>query len=219
MEEKRLMAGLVEPTVERRPYASSTVRRRLRLRFGYVAALILIGLTVVMFLQPEPLLEVSTWSPLATKELVWQAKTPISKLDPKPDASRPVHTSGRLVPLEAHIMSKCPDALIYLGFTLCISREYDRIPDRELIEGCALEHAVDFAALNECATRDDGQYAMNLLRDSVQHTAAAGVTKSCTVRLDSKIYCIRDDGEWKDCPSGPGVHDLIVNVEKLYRRN
>ncbi|KJR80130.1 gamma interferon inducible lysosomal thiol reductase [Sporothrix schenckii 1099-18] len=232
-----------------------------------------------MFLQPAPLLEVSSWSPMATKEEVWQAKTPISKLDPKPDASRPVHTSGRLVPLEAHIMSKCPDALdclrdlvlptmqqvvnkvnftlsfvgkptadggveckhgpaecmgnilelcahqlnpdpkIYLGFTLCITREYDRIPDRELIEGCALEHAVDFAALNECATRDDGQYAMNLLRDSVQHTAAAGVTKSCTVRLDNKIYCIRDDGEWKDCPSGPGVHDLIVNVEKLYRRN
>ncbi|KAL1888789.1 hypothetical protein Sste5346_009343 [Sporothrix stenoceras] len=280
MDEKRLMAGLVEPTVERRPGMSSTTRRKLRVRFGYVAALVIIGLTVVLFLQPAPLLEVSTWSPMASKEEVWRSKTPIYEVEPKKGAaSRPAHTSGRLVPFEAHIMSKCPDALdclrdlvlptmqqvvdkvnftlsyigrptgdggvecmhgpaecmgnilelcahklnpdpkIYLGFTMCISREYPRIPDRELIEGCALEHAVDFAALNECATRDDGQYAMNLLRDSVQHTKAVGVTKSCTVRLDNKVYCIRDDGEWKDCPAGPGVHDLIVNVEKLYRQN
>lgn len=42
---------------------------------------------------------------------------------------------------------------------------------------------------------------------------------SCTVRLDEKIYCIRDDGEWVDCPSGAGVNDLVIAVEKLYRRN
>lgn len=45
----------------------------------------------------------------------------------------------------------------------------------------------------------------------------AGVTKSCTVRLDDKIYCVRDGGEWKECPSGPGVNDLVVEIEKLYR--
>ncbi len=38
---------------------------------------------------------------------------------------------------------------------------------------------------------------------------------SCTVRLDEKIYCIRDDGEWKDCPAGPGVNDLVMAIEKL----
>lgn len=45
----------------------------------------------------------------------------------------------------------------------------------------------------------------------------AGVTKSCTVRLDEKVYCIRDDSEWKDCPTGPAVSDLVIAIEKLYR--
>ncbi|CAK7237853.1 hypothetical protein SBRCBS47491_010175 [Sporothrix bragantina] len=275
MDEKRILAGLVEPAGERRPGPSSSFRRRLRLRLGYIAALVIIGLTVCVFLQPEPLMEVSNWSPMATKEEVAMSKAPIVASGPVKDATRPVHTNKRLVPLEAHIMSKCPDAVdclrdlvlptmqqvydkvnftlsptgdggvecmhgpaecmgnilelcahklnpdpkIYLGFTMCISRDYEHIPDRELIEGCALEHAVDFEALNECAMRDDGQYAMNLLRDSVQHTKAVGVTKSCTVRVDNEVYCIRDNGEWTNCPAGPGVHDLIIKVEKLSRQN
>lgn len=45
----------------------------------------------------------------------------------------------------------------------------------------------------------------------------AGVTKSCTVRLNEEIYCIRDGGEWSDCPHGPGVNDLVLAIEKLYR--
>lgn len=125
------MAGLVEPTAERRSCSTSTARRRLRLRFGFVAALVLVGLTVVLFLQPAPLLEVSSWSPMATKEEVWQSKTPIYKIEPKPDASRPVHTTGRLVPFEAHIMSKCPDALVCPSFLTCeyfvLKRMYEKL--------------------------------------------------------------------------------------------
>ena len=48
--------------------------------------------------------------------------------------------------------------------------------------------------------------------------AQAGVTKSCTIRLDNEIYCIRDGGRWIDCPHGPGVNDLVIAIEKLYRR-
>ena len=129
----------------------------------------------------------------------------------------PAECMGNILELCAYKLN--PDPKIYLGFTMCISRDYEHIPNRELIEGCALEHAVDFEALDECATRDDGQYAMNLLRDSVQHTRAVGVTKSCTVRVDNEVYCIRDNGEWTDCPAGPGVHDLIIKVEKLSRQN
>lgn len=43
------------------------------------------------------------------------------------------------------------------------------------------------------------------------------MTKSCTIRLNNEIYCIRDDGDWTDCPHGPGVNDLVIQVEKLYR--
>lgn len=100
---------------------------------------------------------------------------------------------------------------------MCLSREYQSIPERSLIEDCALEHAIDFDELSDCAAKDDGAYGMGLLRDSIRRTSDAGVTKSCTVRLDEEVYCIRDGGEWKDCPHGPGINDLVVAIEKRYR--
>ena len=48
--------------------------------------------------------------------------------------------------------------------------------------------------------------------------AQAGVTLSCTVRLDEEVYCIRDGGEWVDCPHGAGVNDLVIEIEKRYQR-
>lgn len=64
-----------------------------------------------------------------------------------------------------------PDPKIYLGFTMCITRQYHDIPDRELVEGCALEHAMDIKKLNDCATKDDGAFGVGMLRDSVRRTA------------------------------------------------
>lgn len=133
-----------------------------------------------------------------------------------------------------------PDPKISLGFTMCITRQYRQIPERTLIEDCALEHAIDIKALNECAAKEDGAYGVSLLRDSVQRTidvrfarrpprlfrvialttnaGQAGVTLSCTVRVDEEVYCIRDGGEWTDCPHGPGVNDLVIAIEKRYRQ-
>ncbi|KAL2264352.1 hypothetical protein VTK26DRAFT_5778 [Humicola hyalothermophila] len=128
----------------------------------------------------------------------------------------PEECLGNIIELCAQLLY--PDPKTFLGFTMCLTRDYTHIPQRSLIEDCALEHAIDFDRLNECAAKDDGAYGMSRLRESVQRTAAAGVTKSCTVRLDNEIYCVRDDGEWKDCPSGAGVNDLVIAIEKLYRR-
>lgn len=44
-------------------------------------------------------------------------------------------------------------------------------------------------------------------------------TFSCTIRLNEEVYCIRDDGEWKDCPHGSSVNDLVLSVEKLVFRS
>ncbi|KAK1838624.1 gamma interferon inducible lysosomal thiol reductase [Colletotrichum chrysophilum] len=194
-----------------------------------------------------------------------------------PQQAPVVEQNAKLVPLEAHIMSKCPDARdclrdlvlptmmktyqkvnftlsyigtptendgidckhgpsecmgniielcaahlypdpkINLGFTMCLTREYQAIPERSLVEDCALEHAIDIKELNDCATQDDGALGLGMLRDSVRRSKGAGVTKSCTVRLDNEIYCIRDGGEWKDCPHGSGVNDLVIAIEKLHR--
>ncbi|KAK4226172.1 hypothetical protein QBC38DRAFT_456488 [Podospora fimiseda] len=109
-----------------------------------------------------------------------------------------------------------PDPKIYLGFTMCLTKDYPHIPQRPLIEDCALEHAVDFDELNECATKDDGAFGMGMLRKSVKRTAEAGVTKSCTVRLNNEIYCIRDGAQWTDCPAGAKPNDLVIAIEKLY---
>ena len=63
-----------------------------------------------------------------------------------------------------------PDPKLYLGFTMCIMKEYEHIPERSLIEDCALEHSLDFSKLNECATREDGGFGMGMLRDSVRRS-------------------------------------------------
>jgi len=102
---------------------------------------------------------------------------------------------------------------------MCLTRDYQDIPQRSLVEDCALEHGIDFSALNECAVRDDGGYGMGLLRNSVRRSIQVGVIKSCTVRLNEEVYCIRDDGKWSDCPNGPGVNDLVIAVEKLYQQS
>lgn len=134
-----------------------------------------------------------------------------------------------------------PDPKINLGFIMCLTRDYEHIPDRSLIEDCALEHAMDSQKLNDCAVKEDGAHGLELLRTSIQRTAdvgrlgklnthqkkqmlnsslsQAGVTKSCTIRLDGQVYCIRDGGEWSDCPSGPGINDLILAIEKLRRQS
>lgn len=109
-----------------------------------------------------------------------------------------------------------PDPKIHLGFVMCLTKDYPQIPDRALIEDCALEHAIDFNKLNECAARDETAHGIELLRNSVQRSADANVTISCTIRLNNEIYCIRDDDQWKDCPNGPGVNDLVLAIEKLY---
>jgi hypothetical protein len=192
---------------------------------------------------------------------------------------QPVSSTQDLVPLEAHIISKCPDTrdamkqlilpamqrisdkvdfkLSYigkttandgiecmhgpsecmgniielcarelypdpkasLGFIMCLTRDYQHIPERALIEDCALEHAIDFDALNECATRDDGAHGLELLRHSVERSKELGVTTSCTIRLNDEVYCIRDGGEWHNCPHGAGVNDLVIAIQKLYHRS
>ncbi|OAR02726.1 hypothetical protein LLEC1_07479, partial [Akanthomyces lecanii] len=108
-----------------------------------------------------------------------------------------------------------PDPKINLGFVMCLTKDYQQIPERSLIEDCALEHAIDIKKLNECATRDDGGHGIDLLRSSVQHSSDLNVTISTTIRLNDKVYCIRNNGGWEYCPHGSSVNDLVLAVEKL----
>ncbi|KAL1971268.1 hypothetical protein VTN77DRAFT_220 [Rasamsonia byssochlamydoides] len=118
-----------------------------------------------------------------------------------------------------------------LGFANCLISSYEKIPERTLVENCALEHGIDFDALNQCASRedDDDPYedddpedpsGIALLRKSARRSEALGVKKSCTVRLDESVWCVRDGGVWKDCAKGgegSKVRTLVEEVEKLWK--
>lgn len=105
-----------------------------------------------------------------------------------------------------------PDPKLYLGFTMCLAKDYRQIPQDELISECALEHGISRSRLDNCAI-EDGE---KLLLASVQRSKAANVTYSCTVRLDGKERCIRDGGEWKDCDGGSSVKSVIHDIETAY---
>lgn len=106
--------------------------------------------------------------------------------------------------------------VISLGFSNCLVSSYSKIPSRELVESCALEHGLSFDDLNGCIS-EEGK-GLDLLEQSVERSQVAGVTKSCTVRVDNKMWCIRDGGEWKDCEHGSDVRSLVKEVKKLYNR-
>ena len=102
--------------------------------------------------------------------------------------------------------------VVSLGFTTCLVLSYPRIPDRELVENCALEHGIEFEALNSCVS-EDGK-GLDLLRASVERSADAGVVKSCTVRVSGENWCIRDGAEWKDCEAGSEPKDLVAEIKR-----
>ena len=104
---------------------------------------------------------------------------------------------------------------ISLGFAMCLIDQYKRIPDRELVENCALEHSIAFTDLNACIS-EEGK-GLDLLEASVQRSENAGVKKSCTVRMGGQEWCVRDGGQWKNCNDGHKASDLVQEVERRYK--
>ncbi|KAK3070972.1 hypothetical protein LTR53_009509 [Teratosphaeriaceae sp. CCFEE 6253] len=112
-----------------------------------------------------------------------------------------------------------PDPQTYLGFTMCLAKSYPAIPDRLLIEDCALEHGLAMQRLNACAADDEGSMGHELLKASFNRSMTAGVSKSCTVRLDGESWCVRDNGTWVDCKGGSMARDLVRDVLAIDKGN
>ncbi|KAJ5803174.1 Gamma interferon inducible lysosomal thiol reductase GILT [Penicillium pulvis] len=118
-----------------------------------------------------------------------------------------------------------------LGFANCLINDYTRIPDRGLVHQCALEHGIDFDALNQCASQqsdapDDGQRGKSplsgiaLLRHNALHSEHLDVHTSCTVRLDDSVWCIHDGGVWKTCAQdGEGSKPQVLadEIKRLWQ--
>ena len=142
----------------------------------------------------------------------------IGKIDSDSDEVSCMHGPGECL---GNIIQLCAaktyaDPKIYLGFANCMTSDYRKIPQRDLVEECAMEHSIDFQKLNACVS-DEGE-GIDLLRDSVERSRENNVTKSCTVRLNNEVRCIRDGGRWYDCPGGSNVTDLVKDVKDLFKK-
>lgn len=107
-----------------------------------------------------------------------------------------------------------PDVKLWLGYANCMISDYHDIPQRDLVESCAMEHGLDFQKLNSCIS-DEGE-GIGLLRASIQRSQDNNITKSCTVRLEGEVRCIRDGGKWYDCPGGSSVDALVSDINDRY---
>ena len=143
----------------------------------------------------------------------------IGTVDPDSDAidckHGPAECLGNMIILCA--AKEYPDPKIHLGFANCMISDYSHVPEEGLVKSCAMEHGMDFSSINNCIS-DEGE-GIDLLRKSVERSEEAHVTKSCTVRLNDEVRCIRDGGEWYDCPGGSSVKNLVHDVEKLYKKS
>lgn len=100
----------------------------------------------------------------------------------------PSECLGNIIELCAHELY--PEPKTYLGFVMCLTKDYRHIPERSLVEDCALEHALDFQALNECATRDDGAHGISMLRDSVARTSEVCLSNQAQAFLPRRLcFC------------------------------
>lgn len=117
--------------------------------------------------------------------------------------------------LELCAMKLYPDPKISLGFTMCMTDDYENIPDKELVENCALEHGLSFEKLNECVSDERVGQGLDMLRKSVERSHEVNASKSCTVRVDGKQWCVRDGGKWKGCKNGTRPIDLVKYINGL----
>ncbi|CAF9913924.1 hypothetical protein IMSHALPRED_001480 [Imshaugia aleurites] len=109
------------------------------------------------------------------------------------------------------------NAKVSLGFSACLIMSYQRIPSRDLVQSCAMEHGIPFEDLNACVS-EEGK-GLDLLEASIKRSEKAGVKKSCTVRVEGEIWCIMDGGKWTDCNGGHEVKDLVKEIESRYKTN
>ena len=99
-----------------------------------------------------------------------------------------------------------------------------------MAELCATKAGIDWALLDEC--RGNGQ-GRQLLHESVKVTESLGIVNSCTVVVNGRKVCVRDDNKWRNCevrrPSndqvfifispqnGSEVEDFVRKIEDEYK--
>ncbi|CAF4318029.1 unnamed protein product [Rotaria socialis] len=100
-----------------------------------------------------------------------------------------------------------------LKFLQCQSRNLENIPDNG--ERCVKETSDDtlkWSDIDACVKSDK---ANELFHKSLEKTRSASATKSCTIHLNGKFWCMHD-GTWYGCSEGRDEKSLIKSICSRY---
>ena len=103
---------------------------------------------------------------------------------------------------------------MWLGFINCMGQNYQEIPQDAHVSNCASEYGLSFEQLERCAASEDENRGMELLRASARRAIDRGISTSCTVTVNGRTVCVRDDGQSKGCTGSK--EDLIQEVQHAY---
>ncbi|WIA36172.1 hypothetical protein OEZ86_007516 [Tetradesmus obliquus] len=97
---------------------------------------------------------------------------------------------------------------LYKFVMCCNSKDMYCIGDLETATTCLKEAKIPDVAATKIMSciADPGKDEM--LQRDLRNTAALGVQKSCTIKVEGKYICLRDGGQWKDCPGGTNPEDF-----------
>lgn len=102
---------------------------------------------------------------------------------------------------------------IFLNYLLCQSAEITRIPDNG--EECATnasQGTINWSDVQACL---NSRQSNELFDQALQRTNAAGATKSCTIHLNGKFWCMHDR-YWSNCSEGTDAKSFIKAICSRY---
>uniref|UniRef100_A0A383VLZ6 Uncharacterized protein n=1 Tax=Tetradesmus obliquus TaxID=3088 RepID=A0A383VLZ6_TETOB len=116
----------------------------------------------------------------------------------------PTECAGNLQQLCVQLHSKWYQRYDWLyKFVLCENKQgIDAIGTFTTAASCLKEIGMPVAAGTKMMGCMYGPGHDELLQQDMHNTAALGVATSATIQVDGNTICVRDGGEWKDCPAG-----------------
>ncbi|EJD48440.1 hypothetical protein AURDEDRAFT_112903 [Auricularia subglabra TFB-10046 SS5] len=106
------------------------------------------------------------------------------------------------------------DRPVWWDYLLCLNEEGRyRVGEPALARACAVRVGIDYGLLETCVSSGEGR---RLLHESVAITRGLGIVNSCTVVVNGRKVCVRDDNKWRDCEGGAEVEDFVKQIEDAF---
>lgn len=99
---------------------------------------------------------------------------------------------------------------IFIKYLLCQSKQILDIPANG--EKCAKENSIEWARIQSCVASNKSN---KLFHKSLKRTRLAAATKSCTIHINGKFWCMHD-GFWSNCTEGHDEKSFIQAICSKY---